>query len=69
MSELYSIHAELVEMEWDEELNSTNDKYLCAFLKDSGEFAASGSLQHTETETIELGIDVLEEYRNIGTGN
>lgn len=52
--------------EWEGELNSPNDIYVAAFLKDTLELVAIASFQNYDTDTIEFGFDVSESYRNQG---
>ena len=52
--------------EWDHELNSEEEIYLAAFLKDGNSLAAISSFQNIGSDTIEFGFDVWEQYRNQG---
>ena len=52
--------------EWENELNCPNEVYCAAFLKENQEFVACCSFQKFDTDTIELGLDVVEECRSQG---
>lgn len=54
------------EKEWDTELNGTDDIYMAAFLKEDSTFVASCSFQNYVGDVLELGYDVVAEYRNRG---
>lgn len=56
------------ESEWENELNGKDDIYMSVFLKESGTFVASASFQNYRKRFIELGFDVVKEYRNQGFG-
>lgn len=52
--------------EWEGELNNADDIYCAVFLKKNNEFAACCSFQKFNTDMIELGFYVKQEYRNQG---
>ena len=64
----YDIIPGFSDAEWDSELNSEDDIYLSAFLKANDEFAASCSFQGFDSDEIEIGMDVVEKYRDQGLG-
>ena len=66
ISDAYNSSPGFCDMEWNHELTSRDDIFLSAFLKETGRFIASGSIQKFKTNTIEFGFDVLAEYRNRG---
>ncbi len=68
ISNAYSAMPDFTEYEWDGELNSEEDIYMSVFLKPDEAFVASASIQDYREQTIELGYDVAEKYRNIGIG-
>lgn len=66
ISDMYSLITGLHTDEWGRELESDSDIYLSTFLKESESFIASASIQKFRENTIELGYDVADEYRNQG---
>ena len=68
IAQAYTVLPEFCDIEWDNELNSTEDIYLAVFLKENGTFVASASYQGFNTDSIEIGFDVVKEYRNQGIG-
>ena len=62
----YQIHPGFRDCEWNGELNSQKDIFLAAFLKENDMMIASASFQNYESDCIELGFDVTEQYRNQG---
>ncbi len=65
-SKAYSVIPGFRDFEWDGELHCDHDIYLSVFLRPDEIFVASASIQHYRNETVELGYDVVEEYRNRG---
>ena len=66
LSTLYKRREDLQEIEWDDTLNSDNNISLAVFLKKDDSFVACSSFQGFRNDTIELGCDVVKEYRNQG---
>ena len=66
LSTAYSIIPGFEDYEWESELQGNGDIYLSVFLKPDETFIASASIQGYQTEIVELGYDVVEEYRNQG---
>lgn len=62
----YEMFPEFNNYEWEAELNSEVDIYLSVFRKVDGIFVASASIQDFNEEVVELGYDVVNEYRNQG---
>lgn len=62
----YHIWTEFYDEEWKCELESEDSVYLSVFQKDDYVLVASASVQNYGHDTIELGYDVAEEYRNRG---
>lgn len=52
--------------EWESELRSEDSLHFSIFQKTDGAFVASASIQDYQKKTVELGYDVVEEYRNLG---
>ena len=65
---MYSEDPEFRESEWQSELNGKDDIYFSVFLKDSNTFVASASYQNYRKKFVELGLDVVEDYRHQGIG-
>ncbi|MCR4657806.1 MAG: GNAT family N-acetyltransferase [Lachnospiraceae bacterium] len=66
ISVAYSAISGFEDFEWESELNDEKDIYLSVFIKDEEIFIASASLQDYQSDTIEMGYDVVEGYRNHG---
>ncbi len=64
----YDIMPGFLDYEWEQELNADDDIYMCVFMKKDKAFVASTSIQGYQTNEIELGLDVVEEYRRSGIG-
>ncbi len=62
----YEMLPEFKNYEWEAELNSEEDIYLSVFRKADGVFVASASIQNFDEDVVELGYDVVAEYRNQG---
>lgn len=52
--------------EWESELEGEDSLHFSVFQKTDGRFVASASIQDYQRETVELGYDVVEGYRNLG---
>ena len=66
ISKAYELVADFRDFEWEGELHCEHDIFLSVFLRPDEIFVASASIQHYRNETVELGYDVVEEYRNRG---
>ena len=62
----YKEFPEFRDHEWDGELNSQNELYVCVFMKNTETLVAIASFQNFDTDTIEFGFDVAEEWRSQG---
>ena len=54
------------DFEWENELNAEDDIHLSVFLKNDNTFIGSASIQNFKSDILELGYDVVEEFRNLG---
>lgn len=66
IAEAYKNFPEFRDIEWEGELNSPNEIYVVVFLKKKPLLVASASFQHFDTDSIEFGFNVSEQYRNQG---
>ena len=66
ISRAYSTIEGFTEYEWENELNDSDDIYMSVFLKSDFVFVASASIQNFKENSIYIGYDVKEEYRNMG---
>lgn len=66
ISVAYSAISDFEELEWQNELESSEDLYLSVFLKSTNRLVASASIQHYREEAVELGYDVSGDFRNRG---
>ena len=58
----------ILNIEWNYKLHSNDDIYLAAFLKEDNTFLAAGAFQDFRSVPIEIGIDVVSDYRDKGVG-
>ena len=56
------------EQRWDMVLNSGKTIYLSVFLAGSEIYVADASIQNYKSDSVELGLNVVKEYRNQGLG-
>ena len=67
-AEIYKTVEGLSDYSWEQDLKDKNAIFMVVFREADGQFVAACSFQGIQGESVELGYDVVNEYRGQGIG-